>query len=1126
MSFLSFFLNAQIINERIAEFSVSGSQRNICAVLRCCQGILSTPALAVTYTARQELMVALLSQLCWSACRQPEEAVVGPLFEVIHLAFSHYLLIQQQQVNPRRAFGEVTGHLLQPCLVLRHLLSGGTWARAGHGQLRQALGRDLRSQIEAILRGGAFQPELLSSYKEELLEQHQGDTKMGAIKPVLAPMDTVIGKLVDPGYCEPALHAAVVAGSVAVLYKLFLDSYFREGTQLLCFHVLPRLFGCLKMSRLQEKQPGALPVSDWTTELLALEQLLTSVASTGVYNVAADRIRHGDVQFHFYRRLAELLLACSQTPVPAWFRCLRVLMSLNHLVLEPDLGDLLASAWIDAEVTDFRTRKAQEALLHTLFQTYGRLRQVPRLFEELLGLVCRPAAEVRRPLVLSSGPAAVLCECLLELPPSQVLDTWSLVLEKFQSLVLPYLRDDANMALKSLSLSSLLHCVMSNMRTLDSGTPLPTIRRTQHVMEGTLQALLQPLLGLLLDTPGPEPELWLHKVCDSALLLSCTWAQVDTMLSLNCSQYHAVSGALPGVALETPNQPSLLPGVETHHWKKVEEVTAQSDSLGRYCLEQLYLQKVKRTLLQNAFPSEDTLCTLRADAAYILSSGRASLTQRTTASWDGEVGTVTALTYPVAHWHLIVSNLTILTSYLCPDDMSYLAGVLLRTLQMSKAQEGEATADEEPNITLGKLSEAVLHSPLFPEMQSLHSAFLMCLSARCANVLCSGARSDLGLLQQQLPWLFEKDPVDVAHWENRCAKVGPEGVEPRGEIAQNFLSLVRSDFPIQLEEKQVENILALLEVISALQLDSLLTPCHMHYFLLLLSMATTNLGGSCSPSLTLKFLTTCYQLLGYLQRGKSARSVLKVMYVSDIFEIILTSLFKASSGLLIDGDDPTWLEFLQVIGTLLEQLMQMLVQIKLSAALNFGKIITFLSQCREGTGATASRQLETQHPLGWHLLLVSLTKLCHVLGPFVQGRKQQHEAPGSLQGLLLQAGAALQLCVVAGAPGQRLHPTVLSAVTVLLEVGVGQACRDTGTEVCRVMDGVPLSHAALYRSIYSQVLLALPALVGSPPSFPAAVRFLTLFLLVPELHPKKEAVFASMFHSVRKLLTGKKFFSS
>ncbi|XP_040479968.1 unhealthy ribosome biogenesis protein 2 homolog [Ursus maritimus] len=1108
----------KIINERIAEFSLLESQRNMCAVLSCCQGILSTPALAVIYTARQELIVALLSQLCWLACRRPEGAMVAQLFEVIHLALGHYLSIQQQQVNPRRTFGEVTGHLLQPCLVLRHLLSGGTWTQAGQGQLRQVLSRDIRSQIEAMLRGGTFQPELLSSYKEELLDQQQGDTKIGAMKNLLAPMDTVIARLVDSGYCEPCLHAAVTANSVALLYKLFLDSYFKEGNDLLCFQVLPRLFGCLRISHLQEEQLKALTTSDWTTELLVVEQLLSSVANNSIYNIAADRIRHGETQFHFYRRLAELLINHSQASVPAWFRCLKALMSLNHLILEPDLDDLLASAWIDAEVTDFRTKKAQEALLHTLFQTYVKLRQVPRLFEEILGVICCPAAEALRQPVLTSGPSRVLCECLLELPPSQILDTWSLVLEKFQSLVLPYLRGDADMALKSLSLSSLLHCIMFNMRSLDSSTPLPVIRRMQCTMERMLRELVRPLLDLLLDPQGPELELWLQKVSDSALLLSYTWAQVDAMLSINCSQYHSVSGALGDVAVEISNFPLLLPGVETCHWKKIEKFTAQSDSLGRYCLEQLYLQKMKRTLMHTSFQSEEALHSLKCDAAYILGSGRESLNRGTTASWDGQVGTVSALTYPVAHWHLIVSNLTILISYLCPDDVRSLASVLLRTLPVSKAQEG--SADEEPSITLEKISSAILHSPLFPEMQSLHSAFLMCLTEGCSSILCSGTQSDLSLLNQQLPWLFEKDHMVVALWENRFAKVGPEAVEPKGEIAKNLLSLVKSDFPIQLEGEQLESILGLLEVISTLQLDSLLTPYHVHYFLLLLSMAITKLGSSCSSSLTLKFLMTCYRLLGYLQRGKSARSVLKIMYVSDIFEIILTSLFKANSRFSVNTDDPSWLEFLQVIGAFLEQLMQMLVQVKLSLVLNFRKIIGFLHKLY--TEAAAGKQVENQNPRGQQLLLVSLTKLCQVLGPFVRERKQQHEAPGSLSELLqkaiLHTGALLQLCWAQGAQGPRLPSVFIASVSTLLEADVGQHSRHR-TEISRMTDKVPLSHTAFYQNVYSQLLSELPALAGDSQCFQAALRFLTLFFWAPELHPKKDSVFTSMFHSVRKVLT-------
>uniref|UniRef100_A0A8C3WPF7 URB2 ribosome biosis homolog n=1 Tax=Catagonus wagneri TaxID=51154 RepID=A0A8C3WPF7_9CETA len=1101
----------KILNERVAEFSLSGSQRNVGAVLSCCQGILSTPALAVIYTARQELVVDLLSQLCWSACRQPEAAMIPQLFEVIHLTLGHYLSIQQQQVNPRRAFGEVTGHLLQPCLVLRHLLSGGTWTQAGQGQLRPALGRDVRNQIEAVLQGGAFQPELLSSYKEELLEQPQSDTKVGAMKNLLTPMGTVTARLVDPGYCELALHAAVVASSVALLYKLFIDAYLKEGNQLLCFKALPKLFSCLRISHLQEEQIKALSASDWTTELLVLEQLLNSVASNNIYNIAADKIRHGEAQFHFYRHLAELLINHSQASVPAWFRCLRVLMSLNHLILEPDLDDLLSSAWIDAEVMECRTRKAQEALVHTLFQTYARLRQAPRLFQELLGVMCRPAAEALRQPMLAAGPCTALRECLLELPPSQVLDTWDLVLERFQALVLPHLRGDADMAWKALSLSSLLHCVMVHARILDSSTPLPVVRRMQRTMEGMLQDLVKPLLDLLQEPRRSAPELWCQKVSDSALLLAHTWAQVDTVLGLNCSHYRTTS--------EPSSLPPLLPGVEAQFWKKIEGFTVQFDSLGRYCLEQLHLQKMKKTLMQTSFQSAEALHTLRQDAAYILGSGRASLTRGTAASWDSQVGTMSALTYPVAHWHLVVSNLPILMSYLCPDDVRFMASILLRTLPMSKAQEG--LGEEEPDLTLGKISQAVLHSPLFPEMQSLHSAFFLCLAASCSSVLRSGARGDLTLLRQQLPWLFEEDHVVVAPWEDRFAKVGSEGAEPRGGITHNLLSLVRGDLPIQLEGEQLERLLELLEIVSSLQLDSLTAPDHVHCFLLLLSTALTTPGSSCPSSLALRFLVTCYQVLGYLQRGKNAQSVLRTMYVSDIFEVTLTSLFKASRRLLVDVDDPSWLEFLHVIGTFLEQLLQMLIQRKLSPGLNFGKIIAFLSRDQPYTEATSGEQQERQDPLGQQLLLVSLTKLCQVLGPLVKEQRQHDEAlealPELLQQAVLHTGALLQLCVP-GAQGWRLPSTITASVSALLEADVAQRSRCSRTEVPQVTDCMLLPNSALYRTIYSQILSGLPALAGDTLSLQAAVRFLTLFSLAPELHPKKESVFTSVFHSVRKVL--------
>lgn len=142
-------------------------------------------------------------------------------------------------------------------------------------------------------------------------------------------------------------------------------------------------------------------------------------------------------------------------------------------------------------------------------------------------------------------------------------------------------------------------------------------------------------------------------------------------------------------------------------------------------------------------------------------------------------------------------------------------------------------------------------------------------------------------------------------------------------------------------------------------------------------------GGLLLPLPGLTFLTACYGLLSRLQRAKS--SMLKVTCASNPCKIILTSLFRACPWLHVAGDAAPWPEFLQVAGTFLEQLLQMLVQVKHSLILNFRKILAFLSGCRAYMEAAAGTQREKRRPQGRQLLvlLVSLTTLCRALRPIV-----------------------------------------------------------------------------------------------------------------------------------------------
>ena len=57
-------------------------------------------------------------------------------------------------------------------------------------------------------------------------------------------------------------------------------------------------------------------------------------------------------------------LCCS---IPAWYRCLKVLLGLNHLIVEPELDQLLSLAWVDSDCMDSRVQRARQVEIeHTV----------------------------------------------------------------------------------------------------------------------------------------------------------------------------------------------------------------------------------------------------------------------------------------------------------------------------------------------------------------------------------------------------------------------------------------------------------------------------------------------------------------------------------------------------------------------------------------------------------------------------------------------------------------------------------------------------------------------------------------------------------------------------------------
>ncbi|XP_029450029.1 LOW QUALITY PROTEIN: unhealthy ribosome biogenesis protein 2 homolog [Rhinatrema bivittatum] len=769
--------------------------------------------------------------------------------------------------------------------------------------------------------------------------------------------------------------------------------------------MLTRLCGSAQLPVLCEEEGILSSPVEWNLALLAVEQLLISVLEHDIYNVAVDCIRHQKVQFQFYRRLAEVLINNPQASIPAWFRCLKILIVLNHLIVEPDLDDLVASAWIDADVTEVRLQKAQEILISTLFQTYAKLHQFPKMFEEVLTVICRPAAEELRQPVLTASLTTKLCECLLELTPNQILDIWTLVLEKCQTLILPDIRGDYDVALKLLSVSSVLHTILFNMKSLNNITPVPVIHRTQCLMDSMREELVKPLLHLLRDHYLVEdPPRWLEKVSDSTLLLTYTWVEVNTMLILNCSKYVSpiCTSAIPVLTDSSAGNwdfSVLLPDVKG--WDKIVRLSSRFDSASKYYLELLMLQKMKKILMQASFQSESSITTLQHAAAFILHSGTASLTREDIEPWHGSASIFNFLSYPVAHWHLIVSNVTILMPYLSANDLNFIADLLLKTLPTIQNQEH--VVDQSTLITLEKVSDSVLHSPILPEIQALNCAFITSIIRQCNKMLCATLQNVSNqvfyqLSADDLPWHEEfiscrTDDKVLISYQNKQSKDEPSICWTAiRNAAQSILLLARTGSPACLLECQIDSLLSLLEIISDLTPDSLLPSDSARCFLLLLSFATnTTSDTSCSKLKALQFLMKSYHLLTCLQSGKYFNSVFKVLHASDILEIVMNTLFEASQDLASCGDTPYWLEFLQTIQTFLESFLHIIIERRKSVRLNLVKFTSFLIKCKPCMNATSSRPLENWNPQMEHLLLMAQSILCRVTMSHFQ--EQQKKKP-------------------------------------------------------------------------------------------------------------------------------------
>ncbi|XP_015241954.1 PREDICTED: unhealthy ribosome biogenesis protein 2 homolog [Cyprinodon variegatus] len=1189
---------AQLLLDHLQDCKDGRQPAYLTTVLSVCLGILSSPALSSVFTTKYELMVSLLAKFCLVACHeiqkhtpierkkdtkmenlQPEpdanmETIEEPkkkktsanLFEVLLQVLSCYISVQRQQANPNRVFNLVTNQLIQPLVLLRYLLTSQDFAPYTHFHIRQQLRRDVRNKIESILQLSLFSSEQLASYKAELLQTKEDSGKRGSggMKGPLMPVSALLSKLNAQDYCEPSLCYPVKSDTLSLMFKFFLESYgngkgeSEEEQRMLCFYFLARLVAMLDLkadgiSVPHEKKP--VPVSSWSQTLQALESLFNQALAADIYNIAADRIRHGEVQLIFYRTVAQTLLNEAQPSIPSWYRCLKALLSLNHLILEPDLEQLLSSAWVDAGNMEANVKRARQLMVCSLLQTYTKLRQLPHLFSSLLSAICKPGLDKHRPPLLPEGISASLRTCLLDSSPSQVLEICSLVLQNIRTNLLPHLvkekgdgeameidggdrqQEREAASLKLSSLCQLLHVVLFNLKTLDNSSPILLIRQSKAFME-EMQQPIKDLLHLSLNsndtsalkTPKKgkkkalKASLWEQRTQEAALLLRYTWVEVDVLFHIHCSKYTTVDSFLTSTEEESVASPIL-----THIGDLISGAFVQTrlhsspscSPMSRLLLKLLTLQQIKKVLLDNALLGESsTTALLKKAVRFIVEMEGGPVEEQ---EWDGQICSVDGRTYPAAYWFVVVSNLPLLCLHLSEDDISHIAHFLVVSLMHGDL---ERVDDQLPgSLSFSSISSQLAVSKVFPELPSLFSATVRSIAQRIVGVLRAG-RSAKAL--PSFLMVYEKEAGSVPSENNVCRRVFSLTIIEA--IVKDISAAPKAgEALVLLTDAQTKELLNLIQILTNLNPDGMNSEDLSSIFLLLFFVFTSmqteqTVVGPLQSGGDPRFFGKLLRTLTCLLEGNGFPGILKLIHGGTLLQTALSSLLWHSSCRKPEASiSSDWLDLVSAAQGFIKSLVQLIITRNSSIRLNLDQFASYVTS--KETVSRQNKQLSSEvSMLSVHILLASLTSFSQTMMSNL-GRNKAIDQ--TLTEILRRTTSLLGPTLESALKSQRFSSKavtqphcalgqafIVEVVTVMLQ------CELAVLEAQLKNKQTALTHMNLYQAICQQILREMSSASRPMDFLVCSLRFLSAFYKAKEKKQgeEMEELYVQIIQNVNQLL--------
>lgn len=819
----------------------------------------------------------------------------------------------------------------------------------------------------------------------------------------------------------------------------------------------------------------------------------------------------------------------------------------------------------------------QQAMVCSLLQTYTKLRQLPRLFSELLSVICQPALDHPRPPLLSDGTSAMLKTCLLDTPPSQGLEICSSVLESIRRYIPPELvkeergaekmeidggeeegtnkelnidqeRDEASLKLSSLS--QLLHVILFSLKTLDNASPLPIVRKSQGMME-EMQQVVKELLPLLstekkavktntssvqrtprkgkknLDQKEPEklPEsktgtLREQNTQEAALLLKYTLVEVDTLFHIHCTKYTPLDSARSGVQSEAEGcapVPTLL-----------ESLPPSCSPMSCLLLKHLTLQQMKKVLLDTPLPSEPSAVVLLNKAAqFILAKSEFEVSLEGEQVWDGQIGSVNASSYLVAHWYLVTSNLPLIVPYLSKEDKGQVADALVRSLL---GRQTDKDADRLPGcLTVSLISSQLLQSPVLIELPSLFSATIHSLTQSIIGVLKDATAPTVC-------------PTLLKFQEKANSSEGNKTI-----VEDILASSKTGEGVVSLTHAQSQTLANLLQILTHLNPDGMNSEDLSSVFLLLLFTLTSTTRQSEQTTANppesgddAVFLASLLRTLSCLLEGRNFQSVLKLIHGGALLQAVASSLlWHCNNGRFRATRNPDWLDLIKAVQAFIKCSVQLIITRNSSVRLNLDQFGSYLTSkemaSRHILGLSAAVTSGKADPgasiLSVHLLLALLSSFCQALSSNL-GKSEQMDQ--TLTQMLTRTTASLGPAVesimnsqTVSQPASTLGQAfVVEVVTVMLHCELSSL---SVKEENRQKD-TKLSQMSLYQGFCQQILKEISSAHRPMDFLVSSLQFLSAFYTaVRKMEEQGEEktggkdldeLYMRILQTVHRLLTG------